>query len=40
MEYIFKNLRRLDLSNPNVQDCFYRIGDWMETEGNTFRDKM
>ena len=29
---LFRNLRRLDLNDKNVQDSLYRISDWLSAE--------
>ena len=32
---VFKNLRRLDLNDKNIQDSLYRISDWLSNEEHT-----
>lgn len=38
LEDLFKNLRRLDLSQMEVQDSLYRISDWLSDEEHTAED--
>ena len=35
---LFKNLRRLDLNDKNIQDSLYRISDWLSNEEHTEKD--
>lgn len=35
---VFKNLRRLDLTQTEVQDSLYRISDWLSDEEHTDKD--
>ena len=32
---VFKNLRRLDLKDKDIQDSLYRISDWLSNEEHT-----
>ena len=32
---LFRNLRRLDLNDKNIQDSLYRISDWLSNEEHT-----
>ena len=32
---LFKNLRRLDLKDKDIQDSLYRISDWLSNEEHT-----
>ena len=35
---LFKNLRRLDLKDKDIQDSLYRISDWLSDEEHTEKD--
>ena len=35
---LFRNLRRLDLTQMEVQDSLYRISDWLSDEEHTEKD--
>ena len=35
---LFRNLRRLDLNDKNIQDSLYRISDWLSDEEHTEKD--
>ena len=35
---LFKNLRRLDLKDKDIQDSLYRISDWLSNEEHTEKD--
>ena len=35
---LFRNLRRLDLTQMEVQDSLYRISDWLSNEEHTEKD--
>lgn len=38
LEDLFRNLRRLDLSQQEVQDSLYRISDWLSGGEHTEQD--
>lgn len=38
LEDLFKNLRRLDLTQEEVQDSLYRISDWLSDEEHSESD--